>query len=40
MLTIEEIDEALERAMGVPTSKRTDAWHAVVDGLLDQRAAR
>jgi hypothetical protein len=35
--TVDEIDAALARARSVPDDERTELWHAIVDGLLEQR---
>jgi hypothetical protein len=35
--TLPEIDAALARARAVPEDERTELWHAIVDGLLEQR---
>ena len=39
MPTLAEVDEAIYHARTVPLSERGPAWHAYMDGLLDQRAA-
>lgn len=39
MLTLEELDEALQHARAVPEDQRGAGWRAFVDGLLEQRAA-
>jgi len=36
-LSVDAIDGALQRALAVPESERTEVWHAMVDELLEQR---
>jgi hypothetical protein len=37
MMTVDDIDEAINHARAVPVEERGDAWFAFVDSLLDQR---
>ena len=39
MVTLSDVDEALNHARAIPVQDRTSAWHAFVDGLLEQRNA-
>lgn len=39
MLTLADIDEALQHCRAVPVEERGVAWQAFVDGLLEQRVA-
>ena len=39
MLTLADIDEALQHARAVPVEDRGAGWQAFVDGLLEQRRA-
>lgn len=38
MLTLDDVDEALQHATAVPVEDRGEGWYAFVDGLLEQRA--
>ena len=35
--TVADIDVALHRARSIPENERTELWHAIVNGLLEQR---
>lgn len=37
MLTLAEIDEAINHARAVPVEERNAGWYAFVDSLLEQR---
>lgn len=39
MLTLADIDEALQHARAVPVEDRGAGWQAFVDSLLEQRVA-
>jgi len=39
VLTLPEIDKALTNAQQIPVVKRGGGWSAMVDALLEQRAA-
>ena len=36
---IDEVDEALNRAMRIPEDERGELWQSIVDALLDRRTA-
>lgn len=39
LLSVQECDDALSRALKVPEEDRGALWSAIVDELLDRRAA-
>lgn len=39
LLSIDEVDDALARARGIPEGERGELWQSIVDALLDRRVA-